>query len=55
MDLDALILLLVACLAVNLSPGPSILLISSITAARGFKAGIYAVLGLSAGAFRTSR
>ena len=51
MDLNALILLVVACLAVNLSPGPSVLLVTSITAARGFKAGLFAVLGMTAGAF----
>ena len=51
MSLDALALLILACLAVNLSPGPSMLLISSIAAARGFRAGILAVLGLGAGAF----
>jgi len=48
---ETLGLLIVACLAVNLSPGPSVLLVTSISAARGFKAGILAVLGMNAGAF----
>lgn len=51
MDLHSFVLLVVACLAVNLSPGPSVLLVSSVSAARGFKAGAFAVLGMSAGAF----
>lgn len=51
MDLNAFILLVVACLAVNLSPGPSVLLVTSVSAARGFKAGLAAVLGMTAGAF----
>ena len=51
MSLEVLTLFLLACLAVNISPGPSMLLISSTTVAKGFRAGIFAVLGLSAGAF----
>lgn len=51
MDLNAFILLVIACLAVNLSPGPSVLLVTSVSAARGFKAGLFAVLGMTAGAF----
>ena len=51
MSLDSFILLVVACLAVNLSPGPSVLLVTSVSAARGFKAGVFAVLGMTAGAF----
>lgn len=51
MNLDTFVLLVVACLAVNLSPGPSVLLVSSVSAARGFRAGIFAVLGMTAGAF----
>ena len=51
MDLNAFILLVIACLAVNLSPGPSVLLVTSVSAARGFKAGSFAVLGMTAGAF----
>ena len=51
MDLNAFVLLVIACLAVNLSPGPSVLLVSSVSAARGFRAGLFAVLGMTAGAF----
>lgn len=50
MDLNTFILLVIACLAVNLSPGPSVLLVSSVSAARGFRAGAFAVLGMTAGA-----
>jgi threonine/homoserine/homoserine lactone efflux protein len=49
--LDTFVLLVVACLAVNLSPGPSVILVTSISAAGGFKAGVFAVLGMTAGAF----
>ena len=51
MNLDSFVLLVIACLAVNLSPGPSVLLVTSVSAARGFKAGVFAVLGMTAGAF----
>ncbi|TNF90078.1 MAG: LysE family translocator [Gammaproteobacteria bacterium] len=51
MDLNAFALLVIACLAVNLSPGPSVLLVSSVSAAHGFRAGLLAVLGMTAGAF----
>ncbi len=51
MEANAFVLLIVACLAVNLSPGPSVLLVSSVSAARGFRAGLFAVLGMTAGAF----
>ena len=51
MNAESLGLLVLACLAVNLSPGPSVLLVTSISAARGFRAGIFAVLGMTAGAF----
>jgi len=51
MNPESIVLLIVACLAVNLSPGPSVLLVSSVSAARGFRAGIFAVLGMTAGAF----
>ena len=51
MSPDSFILLVVACLAVNLTPGPSVLLVTSVSAARGFKAGVFAVLGMTAGAF----
>lgn len=51
MNLETLGLLIVACLAVNLTPGPSVLLVTSVSAARGFRAGIFAVLGMTLGAF----
>ncbi len=51
MDAGDLLVLVIACLAVNLSPGPSVLLVSSVGAARGFRAGLFAVLGMTAGAF----
>ena len=51
MNADTFGLLVIACLAVNLSPGPSVLLVTSISSARGFKAGIFTVLGMNAGAF----
>lgn len=50
MDIHSLILLIIACLAVNLSPGPSVLLVSSVSAAHGARAGLFAVLGMTAGA-----
>jgi threonine/homoserine/homoserine lactone efflux protein len=51
MNLETLGLLVLTCLAVNLTPGPSVLLVTSVSAARGFSAGIYALLGMTAGAF----
>jgi len=51
MTSDTFLLLVIACLAVNLSPGPSVLLVTSVSAANGFKAGVFAVLGMTAGAF----
>lgn len=51
MTVDTFALLVIACLAVNLSPGPSVILVTSISAAGGFKAGLFAVLGMTAGAF----
>ncbi len=51
MNLELLLLLVAACLAVNLAPGPSILLVSSIGAARGFRAAAFAVAGMALGAF----
>ena len=51
MDPGDFLLLIIACLAVNLTPGPSVLLVSSVSAARGFRAGLFAVLGMTAGAF----
>ena len=51
MTLENFALLIVACLAVNLSPGPSVVLVSSVAAADGFRAGFMAVLGMTLGAF----
>lgn len=51
MTLETFALLVTACLAVNLTPGPSVLLMTSLGAARGFRAGVFAVLGMTAGAF----
>ena len=51
MNAETLGLLVIACLAVNLSPGPSVLLVTSVSAARGFRAGLFAVLGMTVGAF----
>lgn len=51
MSLDQILLLIAACLAVNLSPGPSVLFVTSISAAHGFRAGILAELGMATGAF----
>jgi len=50
MHLTDFLLLITACLAVNLSPGPSVLLVSSVSAAAGARAGLFAVLGMTAGA-----
>jgi len=50
-NIETLGLLVIACLVVNLSPGPSVLLVTSVSAARGFRVGICAVLGMTAGAF----
>ena len=51
MSIDTLGLLVIACLAVNLSPGPSLLLVTSISAAHGLRPSILAILGMNAGAF----
>jgi len=51
MNPENFVLLIIACLAVKLSPGPSVLLVSSVSAAQGLRAGIFAVLGMTAGAF----
>jgi threonine/homoserine/homoserine lactone efflux protein len=51
MSPESFILLVAACLAVNLTPGPSVMLVTSVSAARGFRAGFFAVLGMTAGAF----
>ncbi len=51
MSLETFTLLIIACLAVNLSPGPSVILVTSVSSTAGFRAGVYAVLGMTAGAF----
>lgn len=51
MNTETLLLFVVATLAVNLSPGPSILYVSSVAAASGVRAGLFSVLGLSVGIF----
>lgn len=51
MSPDALLILVAACLAVNVSPGPSIVLVSSVSAARGFRAAALTVAGMQLGAF----
>ena len=51
MNPEGFVLLVVACLVVNLTPGPSVMLVTSVSAARGFRAGMFAVLGMTAGAF----
>ena len=51
MNTETLGLLVIACLAVNLTPGPSVLLVTSVSAARGFTAAVFTLLGMNAGAF----
>ncbi|MGI9333458.1 MAG: LysE family translocator [Gammaproteobacteria bacterium] len=51
MKSETLILFLAATLAVNLSPGPSILYVSSVAASNGLRAALVSVLGMSAGIF----
>lgn len=48
---ESFVLLVVACFVVNLTPGPSVMLVTSVSAARGLGAGLFAVLGMTAGAF----
>jgi threonine/homoserine/homoserine lactone efflux protein len=50
-SIETLGLLVIACLAINLSPGPSILLVTSISAAHGLKPAIFVILGMNTGAF----
>ena len=49
MSLDAAAAFLFACLAINLSPGPSVVYVTTIAASRGFLAGVFATLGLNVG------
>ena len=48
-DTDVFLLFLVATLAVNLSPGPSILYVSSVAASSSIRAAFFSVLGMSVG------
>jgi threonine/homoserine/homoserine lactone efflux protein len=50
MDSDTFVLLITACLAINLSPGPRILFASSIAAKAGLRPALAGVLGMSAAA-----
>lgn len=50
-SLDTLGLFLVATLAVNLSPGPSVLYVSSVASSRGLSSAAYSVAGMSVGIF----
>ena len=51
MDIETFLLFLAATLAVNLSPGPSILYVSSVAASGGLRAAVVSVLGMSVGIF----
>ena len=51
MNPEFLLILIASCLAVNLSPGPSILLVTSLSAARGFEPALFAIFGMAAAAF----
>ena len=49
MTLNTFLLFLIATLAINLSPGPSILYVLSVAAAGGMRAALFSVLGMSVG------
>ena len=49
MTLESLLLFVTATLAVNFSPGPSNLFVTTISAAHGLRAGLVSVAGMSAG------
>ena len=49
MDIDTLLLFLAATMAVNISPGPSILYVSTIAASGGLRTAVISVLGMSVG------
>lgn len=51
MDTQTLLLFLLATLAINLSPGPSILYVTSVAVSYGLRAAIASVLGMSVGIF----
>jgi len=48
-ELETLLLFIAATLAINLSPGPSVLYVSTVTAAQGLRAGLVSVAGMSVG------
>jgi len=48
-ETEALFMFVLACLAINFTPGPSILYVMTMSATRGQKAGIYAAFGLNLG------
>jgi len=51
MDTQTILLFLIATLAINLSPGPSILYVTSVAVSYGLRAAIASVLGMSVGIF----
>lgn len=50
-ELQTLLIFLTASLAINISPGPSILYVSTVALSQGAHAGILASFGLSLGIF----
>ena len=48
-ELNTLAVFLAACLAVNISPGPSIVYVSTMAISRGCRAGVFSAFGLSLG------
>jgi len=48
---ESLLLFIVATLAINLSPGPSIMYVTSVAASRGLSAAFISVAGMSVGIF----
>ena len=51
MEIETLVLFVAATLAVNLSPGRSILYVSSVAASSGLRVAMVSVLGMSIGIF----
>lgn len=49
--IETLLLFIVATLAINLSPGPSILYVTSVATSRGLRAALVSVAGMSVGVF----
>ena len=49
MNLDTLLLYIMTCLVINLSPGPSILYVTTVASSRGLAAAILSVAGMSTG------